>query len=689
MRGPELQAETPNQVATAAGAIFLSYASQDSDAARRICEALRAAGIEVWFDQSELRGGDVWDQKIRRQIHDCALFIPIISANTASRQEGYFRLEWDIADQRTHRMARDRAFILPVCLDATPGTGTDVPESFHRVQWTRLSEGVTSPAFVERVRRLLSPEPAAATRPPASIASGAIETVSKPIRASRWAKPLLAAIVAVVALAALTYVVAGRFWVPKHATPETDGGASATAAAFSPPPHSIAVLPFVNLSGDASQDYFSDGLTEELLNSLAEIEGLQVAARTSSFSFKEHPDIATVAHKLNVGAVLEGSVRRSEHTVRVTAQLINAVTGFHLWSKTYDRDLGDVLKLQSEIATAVAGALRITLLGDVAAKIELGGTRNPAAFDAYLRAAKAYNGFHEAKDLQTAIAAYTEAIGLDANYALAFAGRSLALSRYASEFATDAGVRKNYDRAQADARQALSLAPDLAEGHLASGNVIAEASLDMAQALAEYERAIALAPGSARVLSGYARQAVSLGRVDAGIAAGRRAVVLDPLNAVTHRRLGIGLFFAHRYQEAIVALSDGLALDPDDANAAGSRGIAYYMLGDFEKARSSCESKAYWVAEWCLALVYNKLGRHPDAEAVLAKLQAAHGDAQAYQYATIYAQWGDTHKALEWLETALRLRDSGLGDLKAEPLLDPLRNESRFQAVEKALKFPD
>jgi TIR domain len=122
-------------------AVFLSYASEDANAAARICEALRAAGIEVWFDESELRGGDVWDQKIRREIHDCALFVPIISANTASRHEGYFRVEWDLADQRTHMMARDRAFIMPVCLDATPGAGTDVPESFHRVQWTRLPAG--------------------------------------------------------------------------------------------------------------------------------------------------------------------------------------------------------------------------------------------------------------------------------------------------------------------------------------------------------------------------------------------------------------------------------------------------------------------------------------------------------------------------------------------------------------------
>jgi pimeloyl-ACP methyl ester carboxylesterase len=140
-------------------AVFLSYASQDAEAARRICEALAAAGIEVWFDQSELRGGDAWDQKIRREIHDCALFIPVISANTASRHEGYFRLEWNLADQRTHMIARNRAFIVPVCLDATPDAGADVPDSFLRAQWTRLPRGDTSPTFVEHVRRLLSPGP--------------------------------------------------------------------------------------------------------------------------------------------------------------------------------------------------------------------------------------------------------------------------------------------------------------------------------------------------------------------------------------------------------------------------------------------------------------------------------------------------------------------------------------------------
>src|SRR6202007_184760 len=153
-----MEGESPTQASTPAGAVFLSYASQDTEAAKRICEALRAAGIEVWFDQSELRGGDAWDQKIRREIQDCALFIPVISENTAARHEGYFRLEWDLADQRTHMIARNRAFIVPVCGEATPETGADTPESFQRVQWTRLPSGEAAPPFVERVRRLLSGE---------------------------------------------------------------------------------------------------------------------------------------------------------------------------------------------------------------------------------------------------------------------------------------------------------------------------------------------------------------------------------------------------------------------------------------------------------------------------------------------------------------------------------------------------
>jgi TolB-like protein/Flp pilus assembly protein TadD len=667
-------------------AVFLSYASQDAEAAQKICEALRAAGIEVWFDQSELRGGDAWDRSIRKQIKTCALFLPVISHTTHDRVEGYFRLEWKLGIDRSHLISADQAFLLPVVIDDTRDDDERVPERFREVQWTRLPGGVTPAAFVERLQRLLSgelsQEPTRTASAAARVSAG--PTTRKPVLALWRSKAALLATIAVVVVA-LGYVVANRLVLSKRGTEV------ASATAFAPPPHSIAVLPFVNLSGDKEQEYFSDGLTEELLNSLSEINELQVAARTSAFSFKgTNTDIGTIARKLNVGAVLEGSVRRSANTIRITAQLINAVTGFHLWSKTYDRDLGDVLKLQTEIATSVASALKVTLLGDVAAKVELGGTRNPAAFDAYLRGAKAFSSSRDTKDLPAAIALYTEAIRLDPHYALAFAGRSIAFSGAAAEAETEAATREGFDKAQADARQALALAPDLAQAHLALAFVLEPGNLDFTGANDEYERAMALAPGNAQVLRFSGLFAASMGHFDAGLAAARRAVVLDPLARSSHSVLGQALYTARRYEEAVAALAEVLSLDPDYKSTYVFRGLAYYGLGDLERARASCETKPdYWVSHQCLAVIYNKLGRHADAEAKLSKLKAVQGDAAAYQYATIYAQWGNPAKALEWLETALRLRDPGLVDLKTDPLLDPLRKEPRFKAIEWELKFPN
>jgi TolB-like protein/Flp pilus assembly protein TadD len=463
------------------------------------------------------------------------------------------------------------------------------------------------------------------------------------------------------------------------------------AARFDPPPHSIAVLPFINLSGDPTQQYFSDGLTEEILNSLTRINELQVSARTSSFLFEDkHPDVVGVAQKLNVASVLEGSVRRSGKTIRVTAQLNNGVTGFHLWSQTYDRDLGDILKLQTDIANAVAGALKITLLGDVSAKIELGGTHNPAAFDAYLRGTKAFASLTEPKVYKTAIAEYTSAIRLDPSYALAFAGRSRVYTAYAGEVATGAAIRECYGKAQADARKAIRLAPELAEGHVALGYFFEEGALDFTQAREAFERALALAPGNAKVLRVSSRFLVAMGQFEEGISAARRAVALDPLNRTSHDALGFTLYFARRYREAIQALAETITLDPALEEPYGTRGLAYYGLDDLKDARSSCEIKPdHGVSQWCLAVVYDKLGRHADAKAVLAKYRAKRGDAGAYQYATIYAHWRDRAKALEWLATAMRLRDPGLVFLKTDPLMDPLRKEPRFQAIERQLNFPD
>jgi TolB-like protein len=673
-------------------AVFISYASQDAEAAGRLCEALRAAGIEVWFDQSELRGGDAWDQSIRKQIKTCALFLPVISRNTHDRVEGYFRLEWKLAVDRSHLIAADQAFLLPVVIDETRDDDERVPERFREVQWTRLPGGVTPAAFVERVRRLLAGQPAQGpigTRSAAARAAAAPSARNSVLPLWRSKAALLATIAVLVV--ALGYLVANRLVLSRRGAEVGAASAPATqsapATAFAPPPHSIAVLPFLNLSGDPSQEYFSDGMTEELLNSLTEIAELQVAARTSAFSFKgKDTDIGTIARKLNVGAVLEGSVRRSGRTVRITTQLINAVTGFHLWSHTYDRDLGDVLKLETEVAGAVASALKVSLLGDVAAKIELGGTRVPAAFDAYLRGQKARFAAHGDKDYQAAIAAYTEAIGLDPNYALAFSSRSLALIEYAQYGAPGPD---NFNKAHADALKAIALGADLPESHAAMARYFVWALQDFARASEEYQRALALGPGNAEVLHLYGNFEVYMGRADAGITAARRAVVLDPLNRYTRLSLAHGLYFARRNKEAILACQDTLALDPEEPEAHAVSGLAYYALGNFQSARESCETKpGFWFDQQCLAVTYEKLGRHADAREMLAKMEAADGEGDAYQYAGIYAQWGNRAKALEWLDTAMRLRDSGLMALRTDPLMDPLRKEPRFQAIERQLKFP-
>jgi TolB-like protein/Flp pilus assembly protein TadD len=661
----------------ASQAVFVSYASQDAEAAGHICEALRAAGIEVWFDQSELRGGDAWDQSIRKQIKTCALFVPVISQHTHERAEGYFRLEWKLAVDRCHLMAADKAFLVPVVIDDTSDDDERVPEKFREVQWTRLPRGETPPDFAARIAQLLSGELGHSlmmTRPH-TVVSG------RPSPSGRW--PALVAVLAAVA----AYLLVEQPWIAKPTAPARQTAPAETPVAFTPPAHSIAVLPFVNMSGDKEQEYFSDGLTEELLNSLARINELQVAARTSAFSFKgKDADIGTIARKLNVGAVLEGSVRRSGRRLRITAQLNSAVTGFHLWSQTYDRDLGDVLMLQTEIANAVANALKVTLLGNSATKIALGGTNNPEAFDAYLRASRAFKASQNEKDVQSAVGPYTAAIRLDPQYALAYAARSIAYGYLSREFARGPAARDYGGKAVADARKANSLAPDLAEGHLALGYLL-ENSLEYRAADHEYRRAVALTPGDAKAMKEYGRYAVFMGQYESGLAAVQRAVVLDPLNSSSYDFLGESLTLARRYRAAIEALNHAKALGARGF-IDGWLGYAYYKIGDLENARASCESEPLWNRFICLAMVYNKLGRHGDARDMMAKFRASEGDAAAVFYACIYTEWGDHASALDWLETAMRQRSPFLEFLKATESFDPLRKEPRFQAIEQELKFP-
>ena len=339
-------------------AVFLSYASQDAAAARRLAEALRAAGLEVWFDQNELAGGDAWDAKIRGQIKECALFVPMISAATQARAEGYFRREWKLPAERTHDMADHVAFLVPVVLDVTTDREAHVPEKFRDVQWTRFAQGEPTPQFVERVKKLAgaaaSGGPVVEARPVRAQEEGLAQATPLPRKRSPFVLGG-GAFAIIVAIATAMFVSKKSEPPAAPAKPVAETKAAAPTPAPTPAPalpplapeKSIAVLPFENKSPDKDNEFFADGVHEDVITSLTKIRDLKVIGRTSVLPYR---DPATRNHKqiaadLGVATLLEGTVRRAGTKVRVTAQLINARTDESLWAETYDVDLTDAFTI--------------------------------------------------------------------------------------------------------------------------------------------------------------------------------------------------------------------------------------------------------------------------------------------------------------------------------------------------------
>jgi TolB-like protein/Flp pilus assembly protein TadD len=468
--------------------------------------------------------------------------------------------------------------------------------------------------------------------------------------------------------------------------------AESATPVFSPPAHSVAVLPFVNMSGDPKQDYFSDGVSEELLNALSRLNDLQVVARTSSFSFKgKDMDVPTIARRLNVGAILEGSVRRAGNTVRITAQLINTVTGFHLWSETYDRPITDIFKVQTEVATAVAEQLEIKLAGSESAKFEVGGTKNPAAYDAYLRAQRVFQEGQGEPGNRATVAAVDKAIALDPGYAAAYVLRSMGLLGlwYIAHLDT---AKDLGDQAIASAQRAVALAPDYGDAHAELGRVLVDISVDFVGAGAEFDRALALAPGSAYVQSNFGNYAALIGHFEPALIAMQRTVSLDQENWRSYFAQGQTLSLARQYGAAVVAFQHGLALRPGALAIDGWLGSDFFLMGQTEQARLLCEAPATPMHDDdrhdCLALVYHALGRQADAEHELDQFKKLDGDGGAIAYAEICAQWGNAPAALQWLHKAERLSVVGRAYLKVDMLLDPIRNEPQFKALLARMNFP-
>ena len=485
--------------------VFISYAREDLAAARRIADALQAFEVEVWFDEAGLEGGDAWDQKIRRQIKACSLFIPVVSAQTQARREAYFRLEWKLAEERTHLMAEGTSFLLPIAIDDTPEESALVPESFRRTQWIRLPRGVPGTPFVDRVRALLEAQRSQGR--PAAVPDGA-----PPPRARRkWA---LVAVVLALALGASI-----PFWSRKESPPPP-----AVAAL---PDKSIAVLPFTNMSEDKGNAFFADGVHEDLLTQLALIGDLKVTSRTSVEEYRNtKKNVRQIGAELRAATLLEGSVRRIGNQVRVTAQLIDVRTDRHLWAKTYDKDLNDVFAIQTELATEIARSLQATLSPGIRSELARVPTQNMAAYEMLLHQQALSRESVDRPDIEGLIGILSQVVKLDPGFAIAWARLGTMHARQIFDFQDMSPER--LARAQAAISRALELAPTAPEVRLELGSFYYYAFRDYAKAEAIYGEILAIAPHHVEVLAQLGYVLRREGRFRESNAYFEKVLALDP-----------------------------------------------------------------------------------------------------------------------------------------------------------------
>jgi serine/threonine protein kinase/tetratricopeptide (TPR) repeat protein len=455
---------------------------------------------------------------------------------------------------------------------------------------------------------------------------------------------------------------------------------------------SIAVLPFADMSPQKDQEYFCDGITEELINALAKVEGLRVAARTSAFQFKgKAEDIGKIGTQLKVRMVLEGSVRKAGDRLRVTAQLINVADGYHLWSERYDREMKDVFAIQDEIARAVVDTLKIKLFGEVGRQLVKRYTEDLEAYDLYLRGHYYWNKWHS-EAARKGIEYFERAIGKDPNYAPAYARLAECLACLGYWGISTGEVWK---KAKTAAVKALEIDDTLAEAHVSLGVISSLCDWKWSEADKEFKRAIELNPGLAGAHSWYAVHLPAVGRLDEALAEAKVALRLDPLSMLTNGGLGSTLYIRREYDQAVDQLQKTLELDPANPRVYYYLGRSYIgkaMLEDASAAlqRGSQSSGGDLRLLGVLGHCYALMRRRREAEKLLDELKSRQepSNLAPFSLALIYVGFGDTGEAFLWLEKALEERSGGLRYLKVDPLLDSLRPNPRFNNLVERMGLP-
>lgn len=629
--------------------VFVSYKAEDRRRVRPLVDALEADGYSVWWDE-QIGGGTAWRHEIEAKLN-AAKCVVVIWSKRSVGPEGEF-----VQDEAAR--AKERHVYVPVTID-----NVHLPLGFGETQalpltgWRGNRSEARYRAVLAAVQRNVGGNGASAVHP--LVHSGMDRRTA--IAGSA------AAVAAVAGLGA---------WALLR---RTFSGASS---------ESIAVLPFANLSGDANQAYFSDGIAEEIRNALTRLSRLKVVGRISSEAVR-NDDAETAAKKLGVANILSGSVRQSPSTIRISAQLIDGRNGFERWSETYDRAPGDAIKIQTDIAENVASALSQNLRGAAHSAIAVGGTQNPQAQRLFLQANEA-SGRGTKDGFQRGLSLLDGAIALDPKYGEAYAARAFVLEFYADIYASGVDELFAY-RAKAlqSAKVALSIAPNLPATHRALAQIY-QGLLDARRADAEYRKALELAPSDAATNRDYANLLERLGQSKRALALADKAIALDPLDGNAYGSRYSALYSARRYADAIAFTKQVQRKSPNLFNWPAEVGWSLLWLGNFDEAQkyfslAPADSYRRLVGESALLI---RGGRRAEVPAKIATLRGVYGDPASYQFAQIYAQLGDKDQAFAALDRAWTIRDTGLFSLKSDPFLDPLRSDPRYAALLRKMNFP-
>jgi TolB-like protein/Tfp pilus assembly protein PilF len=640
--------------------VFISYASQDAAVAQKVCSALEAAGYTCWIAPRNVVPGTMYADGIVHAIDESSILVLILSAQAiASAHVG----------REIERAVSKRHPVVALRIDAVPLTAA-FEYFLNQSQWI---EGGGSDAAISHLVGAVGQHlaPGSAAPPTSGIQASAVQR--------KAAAPRTWVIAGIIVAAALTgvYFLVSKAWLSKHE-------ATASSAVISD--KSIAVLPFTDMSEKKDQEYFADGMAEEIIDLLVKIPGLKVISRTSSFQFKgKTEDLRNIGTQLGVAYVLEGSVRKSGDHLRVTAQLIDSRDGAHLWSQTYDRDLTDVLKMQDEIAASLVRALQIEVsAGEFGDRPAL---RNTEAYTLYLRGLHALDrgdqqGFEEARS------DFERALSLDPSFATA--ATRLEQMYFLLGIFGFMPPAIAFEKARQTAELALKLDPNNATAHAELSSIHDLYDWDWDAADRELKQALALAPNDASILCLAAQHSTILGRWDEAWTQENACLAQDPLNSGTYTALSYVQISRGQSAEAEAALRRALEISPTASRVHYILGIVLLVRGESQAALTEMlKEKDAGVSLAGSAMAYFALGRQADSDAALAQILKNEANHHPFYIAKIYAFRGERDEALQWLDRAYVQKDPTLFfHIVGDPIMKSLKVDPRYKAFLKKMNLP-